>query len=152
MNKRAETWSTSLKGSKRRQSHWLSYPQGNAQHLTILFYCNFSLVYENITIVNRYGESRWCLDELRTIMEQAEREELVVIPIFYKVRPEEVRKQKGEFGQKFWRLTEEYSCEKIEKWQASLKAVSNKIGFTLEHNRYIYINSFLFFFFSFLFI
>ncbi|CAH8329605.1 unnamed protein product [Eruca vesicaria subsp. sativa] len=82
-----------------------------------------------------YGESRWCLEELRTIMEQAEREELVVIPIFYKVRPEEVRKQKGEFGNKFWRLTEEYSCEEIEKWQVSLKAVSNKIGLTLEHNR-----------------
>ncbi|CAH8377476.1 unnamed protein product [Eruca vesicaria subsp. sativa] len=85
--------------------------------------------------IYRYGESKWCLEELRRIMEQAEREELIVIPIFYKVTPKEVRKQKGAFGSKFLKRTEKSSREEMEKWQVALKAVSNKIGFTLEHNR-----------------
>ncbi|CAA7055028.1 unnamed protein product [Microthlaspi erraticum] len=68
-------------------------------------------------------------------MEQAEKGEMVVIPIFYKVRPEDVRKQKGVFGYRFWRRSEESSREEMEKWQVALKAVSNKIGFTLDHNR-----------------
>ncbi|CAA7051512.1 unnamed protein product [Microthlaspi erraticum] len=68
-------------------------------------------------------------------MEQAEKREMVVIPIFYKVKPEDVRKQKGVFGYRFWRRSEESGREEIEKWQVALKAVSNKIGFTLDHNR-----------------
>ncbi|KAL1202559.1 Disease resistance protein RBA1 [Cardamine amara subsp. amara] len=83
----------------------------------------------------RYGESKWCLEELMRIMERAEKKEMIVIPIFYKVRPEDVRKQKGVFGYRFWRGTEESSREEMEKWQMALKAVCNKIGFTLEPNR-----------------
>ncbi|KAG7588428.1 Toll/interleukin-1 receptor homology (TIR) domain [Arabidopsis suecica] len=88
-----------------------------------------------VILSTRYAESKWCLEELTTIMEQAEKREMVVIPIFYKVRPEDIRKQKGVFGDRFWRHTEESSREEMEKWQVALKAVSNKIGFTLDHNR-----------------
>ncbi|KAL1209286.1 Disease resistance protein RBA1 [Cardamine amara subsp. amara] len=88
-----------------------------------------------VILSTRYGESKWCLEELTTIMEQADKRGVIVIPIFYKVRPEDVRKQKGVFGDRFWRRAEESSREEMEKWQMALKAVSNKIGFTLDHNR-----------------
>ncbi|ESQ29648.1 hypothetical protein EUTSA_v10024109mg [Eutrema salsugineum] len=83
----------------------------------------------------RYAESKWCLEELTTIMEKAEKEEMVVIPILYKVRPEDVRKQKGVFGKRFRRCIEESTSEQMETWQVALKAVSNKISFTLDYNR-----------------
>lgn len=77
-------------------------------------------------------------------MEQAGKGEMVAIPIFYKVEPEDVRKQKGEFGEEFLRHAQESSCEQIEKWQVALKAVSDNVGFTLDPYRYVYImNSFL---------
>ncbi|KAL1209684.1 Disease resistance protein RBA1 [Cardamine amara subsp. amara] len=88
-----------------------------------------------VILSTRYTESKWCLEELATIIEQAKKREMIVIPIFYKVRPEDVRKQKGVFGQRFRRRTKESSREEIEKWQVALKAVSNKIGLTLDHHR-----------------
>ncbi|CAE5960467.1 unnamed protein product [Arabidopsis arenosa] len=88
-----------------------------------------------VILSTRYGESKWCLEELTTIMEQAEKRGMLVIPIFYKVRPEDVRKQKGVFGDRFWRRAKESCPKEMEKWQEALKAVSNKIGFTLDHNR-----------------
>ncbi|KAL1209683.1 Disease resistance protein LAZ5 [Cardamine amara subsp. amara] len=90
-----------------------------------------------VILSTRYAESKWCLEELTKIMEQAEYGEMIVIPIFYKVKPEDVRRQKGVFGERFRRRTEESSRKEMEKWQLALKAVSNKIGFTLDHNRYI---------------
>ncbi|CAA7055024.1 unnamed protein product [Microthlaspi erraticum] len=82
-----------------------------------------------------YAESKWCLDELKVIMEQEEKREMTVIPIFYKVRTGDVKKQKGVFGNRFRRRSEKSSHEEMEKWQVALKAVSNKFGFTLDNNR-----------------
>ncbi|KAG7657767.1 Toll/interleukin-1 receptor homology (TIR) domain [Arabidopsis suecica] len=83
----------------------------------------------------RYGESKWCLEELATIMDQEEKGQIIVIPIFYKVRTEDVEKQTGDFGHMFWSCDEEASLEEMEKWQVALKAVCNKIGLTLDLKR-----------------
>ncbi|CAE5960466.1 unnamed protein product [Arabidopsis arenosa] len=84
----------------------------------------------------RYGESKWCLEELTTIMDQVEKGKMIVIPIFYKVRTEDVEKQTGVFGDKFWSCDEEASLEEMEKWHVALKAVCNKVGLTLDRKRY----------------
>ncbi|CAA7055017.1 unnamed protein product [Microthlaspi erraticum] len=60
---------------------------------------------------------------------------MIVIPILYKMKPDDVRRQKGVFGNRFWRRSEESSGEEMEKWKLALKAVSNKHGFTLDNNR-----------------
>ncbi|XP_056159557.1 TMV resistance protein N-like [Syzygium oleosum] len=39
-----------------------------------------------------YASSRWCLEELATIMECKAQKELIVLPVFYKVEPREVRR------------------------------------------------------------
>ncbi|XP_039169565.1 toll/interleukin-1 receptor-like protein [Eucalyptus grandis] len=38
-----------------------------------------------------YASSRWCLEELAKIIESKEQKNLIVLPVFYKVDPREVR-------------------------------------------------------------
>ncbi|KAI3417000.1 uncharacterized protein J3R85_014840 [Psidium guajava] len=49
-----------------------------------------------------YGSSKWCLDELVQIMEcKNSNTGHIVLPIFYKVAPGDVRHQIGKFGEAF---------------------------------------------------
>ncbi|KAG2301816.1 hypothetical protein Bca52824_030467 [Brassica carinata] len=59
---------------------------------------------------------------------------LEVLPIFYKVPTESVKKLVGEFGDHFRRREWEYCCEKskIDEWKKALESVSGKIGLTLD--------------------
>lgn len=61
-----------------------------------------------------------------------------VLPIFYKVSTESVKKLVGEFGDHFRRREWEYRCEqsKIDEWKKALECVSGKIGLTLDEKRY----------------
>lgn len=88
-----------------------------------------------LLLSNRYAESKWCLDELTKIMDQAEKMEIIVIPIFYKVKPKDVELQEGVFGDRFWSHADQSSHEEMEKWQVALKAVCNKVGITLYRKR-----------------
>ncbi|XP_056174778.1 disease resistance protein L6-like isoform X2 [Syzygium oleosum] len=75
-----------------------------------------------------YGSSKWCLDELVQIMEcKNDTTGTIVLPIFYKVEPADVRYQKGSFGDAF-RTREKYSNPStLEKWkQALIKVCSLK--------------------------
>ncbi|CAN8241291.1 unnamed protein product [Cochlearia groenlandica] len=56
----------------------------------------------------RYAQSKWCLNELAKMKKLAESNKLKVIPIFYKVKVEEVRHQRGEFGHNFWEFGKEF--------------------------------------------
>ncbi|KFK22469.1 hypothetical protein AALP_AAs64007U000500 [Arabis alpina] len=78
-----------------------------------------------------YTESDWCLDELDKIMECVDLGTLVVIPIFYKVDTDDVKKPNGEFGDKFWELAKDHT-EKIVKWKKALNRVPEKMGYTLS--------------------
>ncbi|CAN8241299.1 unnamed protein product [Cochlearia groenlandica] len=84
----------------------------------------------------RYAQSKWCLNELAKIKKLAEENNLKVIPIFYKVKVDEVRHQKGEFGHNFWKLAKHSSGEEIKKWKEALEFVCYQIGLTLSDNRY----------------
>ncbi|XP_039155695.1 TMV resistance protein N-like [Eucalyptus grandis] len=46
-----------------------------------------------------YASSPWCLEEVVNIMECKEQRGLMVIPVFYKVEPREVRGQKQGYGE-----------------------------------------------------
>ncbi|KAM7473381.1 hypothetical protein LguiB_020624 [Lonicera macranthoides] len=54
-----------------------------------------------IVFSKNYASSRWCLDELVKIMECSSKSPKgqTVIPVFYDVKPSEVREQKGHFGE-----------------------------------------------------
>ncbi|CAH2045622.1 unnamed protein product [Thlaspi arvense] len=80
----------------------------------------------------RYAESSWCMDELVKMKKLADKEKLQVIPIFYKVRPRDVRKQTGEFGENFWTLARASSGDQIKKWKEALECISYKMGLSLK--------------------
>ncbi|CAH2045637.1 unnamed protein product [Thlaspi arvense] len=79
----------------------------------------------------RYAESSWCMDELVKMKKLADKEKLQVIPIFYKVRVQDVRKQTGEFGDNFWTLAKASSGDQIKKWKDALECISDKMGLSL---------------------
>ncbi|KAL3740369.1 hypothetical protein ACJRO7_021620 [Eucalyptus globulus] len=85
-----------------------------------------------------YGTSSWCLDELVQIMECKNNKKQIVLPIFYKVKPADVRYQKGNFGDAFHererRLLERHSFDPaiLEKWKQALLEVSNLKGYETD--------------------
>ncbi|EFH50119.1 predicted protein [Arabidopsis lyrata subsp. lyrata] len=82
----------------------------------------------------RYTESDWCLKELAKMKECREQGKLVVIPIFYKVEPSTVKRQKGEFGDNFRDLVEFIDEETKNNWTEALKSIPLLTGFVLNEN------------------
>lgn len=70
--------------------------------------------------------------------QRIDQRELIVIPVFYKVEAEDVRKPKGnsEFGKNYWRLAQDSSGDEINKWLDALKCISDKMGLSLREKRY----------------
>ncbi|KAL9678821.1 hypothetical protein QQ045_016672 [Rhodiola kirilowii] len=74
----------------------------------------------------RYAESRWCLEELATIVELKKK----VMPVFYKVNPSDVRRQKETFAKDFERHKTSGSekADTIERWRAAMEEVGGTSG------------------------
>ncbi|KAL0657869.1 hypothetical protein Bca4012_078454 [Brassica carinata] len=83
----------------------------------------------------RYAESSWCMDELVKMKKQADKRKIQVIPVFYKVRARDVRRQTGEFGDNFWNLAKASSGYQIKKWKEALECISGKMGLSLRDER-----------------
>ncbi|KAK9058324.1 hypothetical protein SSX86_023165 [Deinandra increscens subsp. villosa] len=93
-----------------------------------------------IVLSKNYASSTWCLDELVLILEQKSMfNQIVLIPIFYHVKPTDIRKQQNSFGEAManhkLRMEEEKDenkrCEwaqKIELWKKALTQVANLKG------------------------
>ncbi|KAL3740367.1 hypothetical protein ACJRO7_021618 [Eucalyptus globulus] len=80
-----------------------------------------------------YGTSSWCLDELVQIMECKNNNGQIVLPIFYKVKPADVRLQTGSFKDAFRhrerRLRERgFDPTILEKWEKALLEVGTLEG------------------------
>lgn len=67
-----------------------------------------------VIISKNYASSTWCLDELVEIMKESRQ---IVMPIFYEVKPSDVKKQTGYFGSVFKETCEGKSVENVEKWK-----------------------------------
>ncbi|KAJ0024415.1 hypothetical protein Pint_07609 [Pistacia integerrima] len=74
-----------------------------------------------------YASSRWCLEELVKIMECKKTKKQVVIPVFYRINPSEVRNQTEIFGDGFSKLVESFDEEKLEKLQMTEEQSKDKI-------------------------
>ncbi|XP_035846628.1 disease resistance protein RPV1 isoform X2 [Helianthus annuus] len=92
-----------------------------------------------IVLSKNYASSTWCLDELALIMEQRRTSGHIVFPIFYHVKPSDVRKQRNSFGDAMaehkQRMETELNSEKrsewahkIEKWKKALTEVADMKG------------------------
>ncbi|KEH25078.1 disease resistance protein RPV1 [Medicago truncatula] len=97
-----------------------------------------------IIFSKNYAKSRWCLNELLTIMECRRSIGQVVLPVFYDVDPSEVRHQTGEFGNSFeyrWNnpninLSKTVREKKLlVKWRKALLKAASLAGFVVLNFR-----------------
>lgn len=85
-----------------------------------------------------YASSAWCLNELVEIMEchKNEPDNVVVIPVFYKVEPSQVRKQTGSYATAFAKHMKK-DKDKIQKWKDVLSQAADLSGFPSTAYRYL---------------
>eukprot|EP01018_Ginkgo_biloba_P036968 Gb_41171 [translate_table: standard] len=76
-----------------------------------------------------YAESSWCLRELALMLKTPN---ATIIPVFYNVKPEELRWEKGTFAKAFDKHYRRYSQEMVDEWRAALQEVSNISGLSLS--------------------
>ncbi|CAN6848380.1 unnamed protein product, partial [Brassica oleracea] len=80
-----------------------------------------------------YASSSWCLDELVEIMKCRDEYKQPVLPIFYKVDPSDVRKQKGDFGKVFDETCLGKTEEVKDTWRKALKDVAGIAGYDFSN-------------------
>jgi hypothetical protein len=106
-----------------------------------------------IVFSQAYASSKWCLDELLKILECKETKGQIVLPVFYKVDPSDVRHQKNSFEKSLAKHEERFKNDiKVQSWKAALTQVANLSGWHLENNRYflsVLFNCYRIFFFIF---
>ncbi|CAG7861842.1 unnamed protein product [Brassica rapa] len=85
----------------------------------------------------RYSESDRCLNELVKMEELTKEGKLVVIPVFYNVKTNEVRRLQGEFGIHFADSLKRFSMEPmmVQSWEEALNFITKRsIGLSLERH------------------
>ncbi|XP_039167865.1 TMV resistance protein N-like [Eucalyptus grandis] len=69
-----------------------------------------------------YASSKWCLEEVVKIMECKEQRDLIVLPVFYKVNPKEVRGGRESYGRALAKYESKFGkdSEEVRKWKKAL--------------------------------
>ncbi|KAI9119725.1 hypothetical protein K1719_009114 [Acacia pycnantha] len=73
-----------------------------------------------IVFSEHYASSKWCLDELDQIMQYRKKEGQYVIPIFYKVDPEDVRNIGGTFKDAIEEHEKKHEHAMVSRWKDAL--------------------------------
>ncbi|XP_040996148.1 disease resistance protein RUN1-like [Juglans microcarpa x Juglans regia] len=85
-----------------------------------------------IVFSENYAESKWCLDELLKILECKKLFNQIVVPVFYEIKPSDIREQKGSFGEAFTKLgkkIKDADIKQLESWKEALEEVVKLSGF-----------------------
>ncbi|CAF2061441.1 putative disease resistance protein At4g11170 isoform X1 [Brassica napus] len=83
-----------------------------------------------VVISKNYATSKWCLEELRLIMELHGANHIQVVPMFYEVEPTDVRNQTGSFAAAFQNFEDLHTVpERVSQWRRALNQVSHLSGF-----------------------
>ncbi|XP_020966527.1 TMV resistance protein N-like isoform X1 [Arachis ipaensis] len=83
-----------------------------------------------------YASSKWCLRELAEIIEcKKENENVIVIPVFYRIEPTHVRKQSGTYHTAFAEHERSLERSVVQQWRTALFEASNLSGFHCDHHR-----------------
>ncbi|KAI5333920.1 hypothetical protein L3X38_024052 [Prunus dulcis] len=88
-----------------------------------------------VILSKEYASSTWCLDELAHIVECMKKRELQVFPVFYHVKPSEVRNQTGSFSQAFAKHEEKTVLGEVGKWRKALTEIAIISGWDLDKAR-----------------
>ncbi|KAL3729606.1 hypothetical protein ACJRO7_026695 [Eucalyptus globulus] len=83
-------------------------------------------------ISENYASSKWCLRELVRIMDRKKSMSHMVLPIFYKVNPSDVRYLKGKFGEAFRMREKRFDKNDIQEGKQALTEVSYLNGWESE--------------------
>ncbi|KAJ7953725.1 TIR-NBS-LRR disease resistance protein [Quillaja saponaria] len=81
-----------------------------------------------IILSPNYASSHWCLEELAEICDC----ERLILPVFYRVDPSDVRKQKGPFEEAFRTHERRFEKEKVLRWRGAMKKVGGVAGWVLR--------------------
>lgn len=80
----------------------------------------------SIVIFSENYASSWrCLEELEHIIKW----EKTIVPVFYRVDPADVRRQKGNYAASLSKLQGRYGIEKVNSWRSNLTKAANRSGF-----------------------
>ncbi|KAK3416424.1 hypothetical protein EUGRSUZ_H02157 [Eucalyptus grandis] len=81
-----------------------------------------------------YASSSWCLEEVAKIMECKTQKDLIVLPVFYKVEPREVRWGRGSYGRDMAKHESDFGKDshKVKRWKKALFDASELSGWTLN--------------------
>ena len=91
-----------------------------------------------IVFSKNYASSTWCLDELVKILE-CKNNGQVVLPVFYKVDPSDVRNQHEKFGEALAKHEKKFkdNKEKVQRWRVALNEASHIFGWHYK-NEYVF--------------
>lgn len=86
-----------------------------------------------VVLSENYASSSWCLDELLKILECKKTKQQIVVPVFYKVDPSEVRHQRKSYGAGLAKLEKRLKDEtRLQGWKAALKEVADSSEWRLR--------------------
>ncbi|XP_020413965.1 TMV resistance protein N [Prunus persica] len=97
-----------------------------------------------IVFSENYASSSWCLDELVKILEYKKSKQQLVMPIFYKVDPSDVRNQRSSFGDALVDHEHKFKddMEKVLEWRRALTEAANLSGLHFKEGGYIISNNY----------
>ncbi|KAL2966519.1 hypothetical protein AAZX31_16G122100 [Glycine max] len=91
-----------------------------------------------IVLSENYASSSFCLNELTHILNFTKgKNDLLVLPVFYKVDPSDVRHHRGSFGEALANHEKKLNStnmENLETWKIALHQVSNISGYHFQHD------------------
>ncbi|MED6143789.1 hypothetical protein PIB30_009290 [Stylosanthes scabra] len=87
-----------------------------------------------VVFSENYATSTWCLDELVKILECMELKGQIVLPIFYKVAPSDVRHQRKSYAEAMAAHEERFGNGSIQlhKWRSALFQAANLKGWSYQ--------------------
>ncbi|XP_059461966.1 disease resistance protein RPV1-like [Corylus avellana] len=85
-----------------------------------------------VVLSENYASSTWCLGELMEILACRETKQQIVLPLFYKVDPSDVRHQRKSFGETFAKHEGRFKEGTVQSWKVALHKVANLFGWHLE--------------------
>ncbi|CAJ1949601.1 unnamed protein product [Sphenostylis stenocarpa] len=90
-----------------------------------------------IILSETYTESTWCLRELEKIIECYKTFDQIVLPVFYEIDPQDIARQKGDFGKALEEAAQKsYSGEELKhalsRWRLALTEVAGISGWDVS--------------------
>ncbi|CAN0880866.1 Disease resistance protein L6 [Linum grandiflorum] len=81
----------------------------------------------------KYASSKWCLQELAEMVDCKRNKGQIILPVFYKVDPTDVRHQTGTYKQAFEQYEKKkFKKETLDQWRAALAEVGALKGWVVN--------------------